>query len=149
MARGFLAGAIWGLVVSGVGAGVLSVAMGPPANRPTRPEMPIATDPVAEAVDSLGERAAPVSRAPEAEAPESAVETAETQEPAAVPEPPDRSFEAGNSEQKAAAPETPAERPSVETAPDAISEDAETPPPAHRPAGEQGVAPSAAGTGGY
>ncbi|MCA0941032.1 divergent polysaccharide deacetylase family protein [Salipiger pacificus] len=145
MARGFLAGAIWGLVVSGVGAGVLSVAMGPPANRPTRPEMPIATDPVAEAVDSLGERAAPVSRAPEAETPESAVETSETQEPAAVPETPDRSFEAGNSEQTAAAPETPAERPSVETAPDAISEDAETPPPAHRPAGEQGVAPSAAG----
>lgn len=34
MAKGFLAGAIWGLIVSGVGAGAVSVVMGPPD--PTR-----------------------------------------------------------------------------------------------------------------
>ena len=145
MARGFLAGAIWGLVVSGVGAGVLSVAMGPPANRPTRPDVPIATDPVAEAVDSLGERAAPVTGEPQSDAPVTAEETAERLDPAPATKKADSASEAGSSEDTAAAPETRAEEPPVETAPDAISEKAETPPPAHRPAEEQGVAPSAAG----
>lgn len=152
MARGFLAGAIWGLVVSGVGAGVLSVAMGPPANRPPRPEMPIATDPVAEAVDSLGERAAPVTRAPQSNAPDIAEETAARSDPAPATKGADSASETGSSEDTAAAPDARAEdsqaraeEPPVETAPGATSEDAETPPPAHRPAEEQGVAPSAAG----
>lgn len=45
MARGFLAGAIWGVVVSAVGAGALSVAMGPP-ERMIPPAQPIAQTPL-------------------------------------------------------------------------------------------------------
>ncbi|WP_226621443.1 divergent polysaccharide deacetylase family protein [Alloyangia pacifica] len=166
MARGFLAGAIWGLVVSGVGAGVLSVAMGPPANRTAPPEAPIATDPVAEAVDSLSERAAPVAEAPVAEAPE----TEEPEEAAAAPDgAPGDTLEDGSASQApdeiagAAADATkdmtsdmaddmavaePAEGPDetvVEPAPETRSENTETPPPARRPSEERGVAPSEAG----
>ncbi|MGR3378497.1 divergent polysaccharide deacetylase family protein [Salipiger abyssi] len=45
MARGFLAGAIWGVVVSAVGAGALSVAMGPP-ERKIAPVAPVTEAPL-------------------------------------------------------------------------------------------------------
>ncbi|WP_353472282.1 divergent polysaccharide deacetylase family protein [Salipiger sp. H15] len=146
MARGFLAGAIWGLVVSGIGAGALSVAMGPPANLPAAPEPRIATDPVAEAVNSLSERATPV---PGAVPPEGSGE-------AAVPAvPPGETPEATPSE---ATPSetTPPETTATEAAPEETPEASETaavsgtpetppPPPARRPSEEQGVDTAAAG----
>lgn len=155
MARGFLAGAIWGVVVSAVGAGALSVAMGPPANRPAPPQLPIATDPVAEAVDSLTERAAPPSAAPEPETPE---DTAQAEAPEATPEPvaPAEVTEEAPSTRAPGAVETvepaPEELPEVavdeaETAPEVVSEEPETPapPPARRPSEEQGVDTASAG----
>ncbi|MBE9635824.1 divergent polysaccharide deacetylase family protein [Salipiger mangrovisoli] len=138
MARGFLAGAIWGLVVSGVGAGALSVAMGPPANRPAPPEMPIATDPVAEAVDSLNDRAAPVTG--------TATETTR-----AAPDSEPRMTEAVSAaerEEEGVA-ETAADAvPGATTAPPPEREVAETAPPplpARRPTGEQEVDTASAG----
>ncbi|MBN9886377.1 divergent polysaccharide deacetylase family protein [Salipiger abyssi] len=70
MARGFLAGAIWGVVVSAVGAGALSVAMGPP-ERKIAPVAPVTEAPLpgtedADAGDGVSE-AAPDADAPVSE----------------------------------------------------------------------------------
>ncbi|MCA0996405.1 divergent polysaccharide deacetylase family protein [Alloyangia pacifica] len=149
MARGFLAGAIWGLVVSGVGLAAISVAVGPPANRPTPPSVAEAEE--AETGDVAVSDSAEMPAPQDLEAP---LESAQDQSPSEQPpvETPEPADDAP-AEAEAAASETPAELPiqsAEEAAPESegAAEEAEpqpVTPPARRPSEERGVEAASAG----
>lgn len=112
MAKGYLAGVIWGLVVSVVGASALSLAVGPPSETQTAAapdEAPIATfpdDPAPEALPGAETATDPASPAPE-----------ERRTAAQLPDTPPVRFEENTeaAPDSAPAPPAPARRPSAET----------------------------------
>ncbi|MCR8547333.1 divergent polysaccharide deacetylase family protein [Salipiger sp. P9] len=117
MSRGFLAGAIWGVVVSGLGAGALSVAMGPP-------QAPLTPTPATPPAEAQAEAApAPESVAEAPAAPESVSEAPVPERAEAAPEP---AAEASESEGATAEPEEVAAEPEMpeidETAPQTTTE---------------------------
>ncbi|WP_417724955.1 divergent polysaccharide deacetylase family protein [Salipiger sp.] len=101
MAKGFVAGAIWGLVVSAVGAGTASVVMGPPA-----PRTPLTAAEEGVAVP-VAEPSVPAEPAERDEGPDDAATTTTTTEKAPAPEP------AAASAPKPEVAEAPAEPPVV------------------------------------